>query len=190
MASTTPNSHPSSTSTSTSTSTTLSLAKTKRTQCLTFLTFARHLRDQIIYHQRQQIQENQQRERERQLQHAGTGNRPQALPARPLTPQINNRGNEDIAALAQQWLQLRDDSLLQGTSGEVVKGSFSVAAEVELGRLDGLEESERVREAREVWREVVKLAAECRDVKGEVQSALLGLGGSLGSRRDGSFSWS
>lgn len=178
MGSTTPNSHPS--STSTSTSTTLSLAETKRAQCLTFLTFARHLRDQIIYHQRQQIQG---REVQRQLQHANSSNRPQTLPARPTTPQVtgSNEDNEDFDALAQQWRQLRDGSLLQGISGEVLRGSFSVAAEVELGRLDGLGESERVREAREVWREVVRLAAECRDVKGEVQSALLG--GSLGSGR-------
>jgi hypothetical protein len=71
---------------------------------------------------------------------------------------------ESFAALGRQWRDLLDGKLLEGV-GDVLTEASHDEAESELGKLDKLNEDEAAVRAREAWKEVMELIAECKDIR-------------------------
>jgi hypothetical protein len=74
---------------------------------------------------------------------------------------------ESFAALGRQWRDLLDGKLLEGV-GDVLTEAFRDEAESELGKIDCSDKNEAAIKAREVWKEVVELIAECKDIRREM----------------------
>jgi hypothetical protein len=62
---------------------------------------------------------------------------------------------------------LLDGKLLEGV-GDVLTEAFRDEAESELGKLDSLDNDEAAVKARETWKEVMELIAECEDIRREM----------------------
>jgi hypothetical protein len=62
---------------------------------------------------------------------------------------------------------LLDGKLLEGV-GDVLTEAFRDEAESELGKIDCSDKNEAAIKAREVWKEVVELIAECKDIRREM----------------------
>jgi hypothetical protein len=74
---------------------------------------------------------------------------------------------EDFAALGRQWRDLFDGKLLEGV-GDVLTEAFHDEAESELDKLDRLNKDEAAVGAKKMWREVMALIGECKDIRREI----------------------
>lgn len=116
------------------------LVQDKTTQCTKFLTFARFIHDQAKFSVR------------------SAGQHP---------------GDEDkdgFRGLEQQWKDLLNNKLLDGTAGDVLTRTFLDEAQLELAKLDGTDTA--ATQARAAWQEVVSLVTECKEVGQEVEQVI------------------